>query len=55
MFLTGPAGAGKQTAMQVIELFLFKCCKIVNNMWNNTTFLYTPTLVRIYHYLEEQQ
>ena len=41
MFLTGPAGSGKSTAMRVAEQFCYEFCLAVGIMWSDTTFLFT--------------
>jgi hypothetical protein len=41
MFLTGPAGAGKTTAVKLAEKFCFEFCKSVGNIWKERTFLFT--------------
>jgi hypothetical protein len=41
MFLTGPAGSGKSTAMRVAEQFWYEFCLAVGIMWSDTTFLFT--------------
>ena len=41
MFLTGPAGAGKSTAVKVAERFCFEFCQAVAVMWRDNTFLFT--------------
>ena len=41
MFLTGPAGAGKSTAVQVAKTFCFEFSVAVGNLWNDNTFFYT--------------
>ena len=41
MFLTGPAGAGKTTAIKIAERFCFEFCKAVSGMWSDNTFLFT--------------
>ena len=41
MFLTGPAGSGKSTAMQVAQQFCYDFCLAVGVMWSDTTFLFT--------------
>jgi hypothetical protein len=33
MFLTGPAGSGKSTAMSVAEQFCYEFCVVVGVMW----------------------
>ncbi len=39
LFLTGPAGSGKSTAMRVAEKFCYEFCLAVGVMWSDTTFL----------------
>ena len=41
MFLTGPAGAGKTTAVKLAQRFCFEFCNAVGILWNDTTFLFT--------------
>jgi hypothetical protein len=41
MFLTGPAGSGKSTAMRVAEQFCYEFCLAIGIMWSDTTFLFT--------------
>ncbi len=41
MFLTGPAGSGKSTAMRVAEQFCYEFCIAVGVMWCDRTFLFT--------------
>jgi type II secretory pathway predicted ATPase ExeA len=41
MFLTGPAGSGKSTAVRVAEQFCYEFCLAVGIMWSDTTFLFT--------------
>jgi hypothetical protein len=41
LFLTGPAGSGKSTAMRVAEQFCYEFCLAVGLMWSDTTFLFT--------------
>ena len=41
MFLTGPAGAGKTTAVKIAEKFCFLFCKAVSIIWRDNTFLFT--------------
>jgi hypothetical protein len=41
MFLTGPAGSGKSTAVSVAEQFCYEFCLAVGIMWSDTTFLFT--------------
>ena len=41
LFLTGPAGAGKTTAIKAAERFCFEFCSSCNVLWSDTTFFYT--------------
>ncbi len=41
MFLTGPAGAGKTTAVKTAERFCFEFCKAVGVVWQDNRFLFT--------------
>jgi len=41
LFLTGPAGAGKTTAIKAAELFCYEFCSSCNIMWTDTSFFYT--------------
>jgi hypothetical protein len=41
LFLTGPAGSEKSTAMRVAEKFCYEFCVAVGVMWSDTTFLFT--------------
>ena len=41
MFLTGPAGAGKTTAIKIAEKFCFQLCKAISMIWKDNTFLFT--------------
>ena len=41
MFVTGPAGAGKSTALEVAQHFCFEFCRYVGENWNDRTFLFT--------------
>ncbi len=41
LFLTGPAGSGKSTAMRVAKQFCYEFCVAVGVMWSDTTFLFT--------------
>ncbi len=41
LFLTGPAGSGKSTAMRVAEQFCYEFCLAVGVMWSDTAFLFT--------------
>jgi hypothetical protein len=41
MFLTGPAGSGKSTAMKVAQQFCYEFCIAVGVMWSDKTFIFT--------------
>ncbi len=41
MFLTGPAGSGKSTAVMVAQHFCYEFCLAVGAMWSDSTFLFT--------------
>ena len=41
LFLTGPAGAGKTTALKAAEHFCFEFCSFCGIPWYPTTFFYT--------------
>jgi hypothetical protein len=41
LFLTGPAGAGKNTAIKAAERFCYKFCSSCNIMWTDISFFYT--------------
>ncbi len=41
MFVTGPAGAGKSTAIEVAQQFCFQFCKSMDILWGDKTFLFT--------------
>lgn len=41
MFLTGPAGSGKSTAVTVAQQFCHDFCIAVGVLWGDTTFLFT--------------
>ncbi len=41
MFLTGPAGSGKSTAVKVAQQFCYNFCLAVGVMWSDHTFLFT--------------
>ena len=41
MFLTGPAGSGKSTAVTVAQQFCHDFCLSVGVIWGDTTFLFT--------------
>jgi hypothetical protein len=38
MFLTGPAGSGKSTAMKVAQQFCYEFCIAVGIMWSDKTY-----------------
>ena len=38
LFLTGPAGAGKTTAVKLAQQFCFEFCNAVSIMWSEKTF-----------------
>ena len=38
MFLTGPAGSGKSTAVTLAQQFCFEFCLALGVMWSNMTF-----------------
>ena len=40
VFLTGPAGAGKPTAIKVAQIFYFEFCRYVSDLWSDSTFLF---------------
>ena len=40
MFLTGPAGSGKSTAVKVAQQFCYDFCLAVGVMWSDRTFLF---------------
>jgi hypothetical protein len=40
LFLTGPDGSGKSTAMRVAKKFCYEFCMAVGVMWSDTTFLF---------------
>jgi hypothetical protein len=40
MFLTGPAGSGKSTAVKVAQQFCYDFCLAVGVMWSDQTFLF---------------
>ena len=41
MFLTGPAGAGKSTAVKTTRRFCFSFCRSAGIMWSDYNFLFT--------------
>ena len=41
MFVTGPAGAGKSTAINAAQQFCFEFCRAVGIQWEENTFLFT--------------
>ncbi len=41
MFLTGPAGSGKSTAMKIAQQYCYEFCKAVGIMWSDKTFIFT--------------
>lgn len=41
MFVTGPAGAGKSTSLEVAQYFCFDFSRAVKANWDDTTFLFT--------------
>jgi hypothetical protein len=41
IFLTGPAGSGKSTAMRVAEQFCYEFCIAIGDIWCERTFLFT--------------
>ena len=41
MFLTGPAGSGKSTAIKVAQQFCYEFCIAVGIMWSDKTFIFT--------------
>ncbi len=41
MFLTGPAGLGKSTAIMIAQQFCYEFIMAVGVMWSDTTFLFT--------------
>lgn len=41
MFVTGPAGAGKSTAITVAQKYCFEFCKAIDYNWTRDTFLFT--------------
>jgi len=55
MFLTGPAGSGKSSALMVAQQFCFKFCLSVGVMWSDKTFFLLPTQDLQHHCLEVLQ
>jgi hypothetical protein len=45
MFLTGPAGSRKSTAMKVAQQFCYEFCIAVGIMWSDKTFIFTAYTV----------
>ena len=43
MFVTGPAGAGKSTAITVAQRFCYEFCRCLGVTWKDNTFLFTAT------------
>lgn len=41
MFLTGPAGSGKSTAMKIAQQYCYEFCIAVGIMWSDKTFIFT--------------
>jgi len=41
MFITGPAGAGKSTAISIAQKYCFEFCKAIGIAWQDETFLFT--------------
>ncbi len=41
MFVTGPAGSGKSTAVMVAQKFCYELCIAVGVMWSDIIFLFT--------------
>ena len=41
MFVTGLAGAGKSTGINVAQRFCYEFCKAASIMWKDNTFLFT--------------
>ncbi len=41
MFLMGPAGSGKSTAMKIAQKFCHEFCIAVGIMWSDKTFIFT--------------
>ncbi len=45
MFLTGPAGSGKSTAMKIAQQFCYEFCIAVGIMWSDKTFIFTAFIL----------
>ena len=43
MFVTGPAGAGKSTAITVAQKFCYEFCRSLGVSWGDNTFMFTAT------------
>ncbi len=41
IFLTGPAGLGKSTAVKIAQQFYYEFCIAVGIMWSDKTFIFT--------------
>ncbi len=41
MFLTGPAGSGKSTAMKIAQQLCYEFCIALGIMWSDKTFIFT--------------
>jgi hypothetical protein len=41
MFLMGPAGSGKSTAIKIAQQFCYEFCIAVGIMWSDKTFIFT--------------
>jgi hypothetical protein len=41
MFLTGPAGLGKNTPMKIAQQFCYEFCIALGVMWSDKTFIFT--------------
>ena len=41
MFLTGPAGSGKSTAIKIAQQYCYEFCIAVGIMWSDKTFIFT--------------
>ncbi len=51
MFLTGPAGSGKSTAMKVAQQFCYEFCIAVGIMWSDKTYdPYTALNIKIFQF-----
>ncbi len=51
MFLTGPAGSGKSTAMKVTHQFCYEFCIAVGIMWIDKTYgPYTALNIKIFQF-----